>query len=64
MTVIRGLGNDDVFRLADALTGVIVFGATGSGKASAVARCLALGYIAAGFGGIVLCAKPDECRQW
>jgi len=52
------------FRLADALTGVSVFGATGSGKTSGPAKHLAIGYLAAGFGGLVLCAKKEERRQW
>ena len=64
MTVIRDLGGGDVFRICDALTGVICLGATGSGKTSAVARWLALGYLNAGMGGIVLCAKSDEAAQF
>ncbi len=63
-TVIREWGNGQGFRLADALTGVAVFGATGSGKTSGPAKHLAYGYLAAGFGGLVLCAKKEECRQW
>jgi type IV secretory pathway TraG/TraD family ATPase VirD4 len=63
-TVIRDWGNGQAFRLADAQTGVCVFGATGSGKTSGPAKHLAYGYLAAGFGGLVLCAKKDECRQW
>ena len=31
LTVIRNWGNGQAFRLTDALTGVCVFGATGSG---------------------------------
>lgn len=62
--VIRDWGNGDAFRLSDALTGVIVFGATGSGKTSGPAKHLAYGYLAAGFGGVVMCAKNEECRQW
>lgn len=62
--VIRHWGGGDAFRLSDALTGVIVFGATGSGKTSGPAKHLAYGYLAAGFGGVVFCAKADECRQW
>ena len=58
--------DDFTFRLADALTGVIVFGATGSGKTSGPARFLAEGYLASNFkfGGLVLCAKPEERQQW
>jgi len=63
-TVIRDWGNGDAFRLADALTGVCVFGATGSGKTSGPAKHLAYGYLAAGFGGLVLCAKPSEKQQF
>jgi hypothetical protein len=50
-------------RIADALTGVAVFGATGSGKTSGPAKHLAYGYLAAGFSGLILCAKKEERRQ-
>ena len=63
-TVIRDWGDGAAFRIADALTGVCVFGATGSGKTSGPAKHLAYGYLAKGFGGVVLCAKPEEARQW
>ncbi len=56
-TVLRDWGNGQAFRLADALTGVCVFGATGSGKTSGPAKHLAYGYLAAGFGGLVLAPK-------
>jgi hypothetical protein len=64
LTMIRDWGNGEGFRLADALTGVCVFGATGSGKTSGPAKHLAYGYLAAGFGGLVLCAKKEERCQW
>ena len=64
LTVIRNWGNGQAFRLTDALTGVCVFGATGSGKTSGVAKHLALGYLANDFGGLVLCAKKEERYQW
>ena len=64
LTVIRDWGNGQAFRLTDALTGVSVFGATGSGKTSGVAKHLALGYLANDFGGLVLCAKKEERYQW
>lgn len=64
LTVIREWGNGQAFRLADAQTGVAVFGATGSGKTSGVAKHLALGYLAGDFGGLVLCAKKEERLQW
>jgi hypothetical protein len=63
-TPLRDWGNGQGFRLADALTGVCVFGATGSGKTSGPAKHLAYGYLANDFGGLVLCAKKEECRQW
>jgi NAD(P)-dependent dehydrogenase (short-subunit alcohol dehydrogenase family) len=56
--------NGDGMRISDAVTGVAVFGATGSGKTSGIGRQIAHAYLAAGFGGLVLCAKSDECRQW
>ena len=62
-TVLRDWGNGEGFRLSDALTGVCVFGATGSGKTSGPAKHLAYGYLAAGFGGLVLCAKKEERRH-
>lgn len=64
LTVLREWGNGQGFRLADALTGVCVFGATGSGKTSGIAKHLALGYLANDFGGLVLCAKKEERQQW
>src|ERR1700722_8584704 len=63
-TVIRDWGEGQAFRLGDASTGVCVFGATGSGKTSGPAKNLGYGYLAAGFGGLVLAAKKEERRQW
>src|ERR1700679_3685619 len=63
-TVVRDWRDGRAFRIADTWTGAIVFGATGSGKTSGVAKHLAMGYLAAGFGGLVLCAKKEERRQW
>jgi len=64
LSIIRDWGHNDAFRIGDALTGVCVFGATGSGKTSGAAKHLALGYLANGFGGLVLCAKKEERKQW
>jgi hypothetical protein len=52
------------FTVADAQTGVAVFGATGSGKTSGPGQLLARAYLKAGFGGLVLCAKTEERAQW
>jgi hypothetical protein len=42
----------------------MIFGGTGSGKTSGSGRALALSFLGAGFGGLVLCAKPDEPTLW
>lgn len=63
-TIVRDWGNNQAFRIGDATTGVCVFGATGSGKTSGPAKHLAYGYLAEGFGGLVLCAKKEERIQW
>jgi hypothetical protein len=54
----------DSFTLRDAVQGVHVFGGIGSGKTSGSGAALAGAYLRAGFGGLVLCAKPDEIDQW
>jgi hypothetical protein len=52
------------FTIGDAVRGVQIFGGTGSGKTSGSARKIALSYLKAGFGGLVLCAKKDEFDLW
>ena len=47
-----------------AFEGVQIFGGIGSGKTSGSGRMLALKYLAAGFGGLVLTVKPDEKATW
>ena len=54
----------DDFTLGDSLEGVLVLGATGSGKSTGSGKTLALSYLAAGFGGLVLTAKSDERKLW
>lgn len=54
----------DYFTLRDALQGVAIFGGIGSGKTSGSGKALALSYLKAGMGGLVLCAKPEEVSQW
>jgi len=54
----------DLWRIKDACEGTIIFGGTGSGKTSGSGRALATSFLAAGFGGLVLCAKPDEPGLW
>jgi hypothetical protein len=52
------------FTESDASSGVVVLGATGSGKTTGPGQLLARAYLSAGFGGLVLCAKPSEAAQW
>ncbi|MCB0713783.1 MAG: TraM recognition domain-containing protein [Ignavibacteriae bacterium] len=48
----------------NAVEGVQILGGIGSGKTSGSGRTLALNYLAAGFGGLVLTVKPDEKIMW
>jgi hypothetical protein len=54
----------DQFTLRDACQGVHVFGGIGSGKTSGSGQAIAAAYLRAGFGGLVLAAKPEEVEQW
>ena len=54
----------DQWRVRDALEGCQIFGATGSGKTSGSGQAIAKAFLLAHFGGLVLCAKPDECALW
>lgn len=54
----------DWWYVKDAVEGVQIFGGIGSGKTSGSGRMLAHSFLKNGFGGIVLCAKPDEASQW
>ncbi len=54
----------DQFTLRDACQGVHVFGGIGSGKTSGSGKALASAYLRAGFGGLVMVAKPDEVERW
>lgn len=47
-----------------AVEGVQIFGGIGSGKTSGSGRMLALKYLQAGFGGLVLTVKPTEKQDW
>lgn len=57
----------DALRLRDAVTGVLVMGATGGGKTSGPYRTLLRTYLRAGYGGIIFITKPGEyaeIRRW
>lgn len=60
-----GAGPDrDILTVGNVVEGVQIFGGIGSGKTSGSGRTLALKYLAAGFGGLVLTVKPDEKQSW
>jgi hypothetical protein len=50
--------------IRDACEGTQVFGDVGSGKTSGSGKTLAKSMLKAGFGGLVLCKKIDECETW
>jgi hypothetical protein len=54
----------DNWTIGDSLEHTLVFGGTGSGKTSATGAVLAKTFLIAGYGGLVLCAKPDEASRW
>lgn len=54
----------DALCVSDSYEGIFILGATGSGKSSGSGRALALSMLRAGWGGLVLCAKPGEAQQW
>lgn len=55
---------DDPWTIRDACEGVQVFGAPGSGKTSGPGAAIARSFLAHGFGGVVLTAKPGERELW
>ena len=56
--------DQDVWTLNDATQGTCVMGATGSGKTSGSGATIAKAFLQAGFGGLVMCAKPEERYLW
>lgn len=54
----------DLWCIRDAAEGTAIWGAPGSGKSSGSGQALARAYLAAGMGGLVLCAKPEEADTW
>lgn len=56
--------NKGHWTIRHAVEGVQIFGGIGSGKSSGSGRTLALKYLKAGFGGLVLTVKPDEKEVW
>src|SRR5580658_486927 len=58
------LSKKDAFTIGNAVENVLIVGGIGSGKTSASGRTLAMSYLSAGFGALVLCAKPEEPELW
>ena len=58
------LSPKDRWHLRDACEGTLILGGTGSGKTSGSGQALAHAFLRAGFGGLVLCAKPGEAELW
>lgn len=54
----------EALTIGDACEGIAIIGGTGSGKTSTSGGVIARHYLAAGFGGLVLTAKPDERALW
>ena len=54
----------DWWTIRDAVRGTQIFGGIGSGKSSGSGKTIAKAFLKNGFGGVVLCAKPDERENW
>jgi len=63
-TPLLDFGGGHYWRVIEAVTGLIAFGGTGSGKTSAVAKHVAISFLAEGMGGLVLCGKKEERELW
>lgn len=58
------LGPSDHWTIEDACAGTHILGGNGSGKTTGSGQTIAKSFLEAGFGGLVLCAKPDEAQRW
>ncbi len=58
------LSRYDYWTIEDAFGGTHVTGGNGGGKTTGSGRTIAKSFLEAGFGGLVLCAKPDEAQRW
>ncbi len=54
----------DWWTIRDAVRGTQIFGGIGSGKSSGSGKTIAKAFLKNGFGGVILCAKPDERANW
>lgn len=58
------LSPNDIWTIEDALSGTHVFGGNGSGKTTGSGLTIGMAFLNAGWGGLILCAKPDEAANW
>jgi hypothetical protein len=54
----------DVWSVSDAVQGTQIFGATGTGKTSGSGEAIAVSFLSAGFGGLVLTGKSSDAADW
>jgi hypothetical protein len=54
----------DAWTIEDACRGTFIDGSNGSGKTTGPGNHIAECFLTHGFGGLVLCAKPDEAHFW
>lgn len=54
----------DAYTVRQAVEGTAILGGTGAAKTSSSGRMLATAFLRANFGGLVLCAKPEERALW
>ena len=61
LTPLFNWGNrDDRFTIGQSVEGLLILGGTGSGKTSGSGESVAMAYLSAGYGGLVLTVKRDE----
>lgn len=54
----------DCWTVDDAMKGTSILGGTGSGKTSSSGKLIAKKFLQSGWGGLVLCAKNEEAKDW
>ncbi len=54
----------EVWTIGHSVQGTLIAGGTGSGKSSGSGDAIAMSMLRSGFGGFILCAKPDEAKSW
>ncbi|MHB0704121.1 type IV secretory system conjugative DNA transfer family protein [Roseomonas mucosa] len=54
----------DAWTTRQACEGTLIFGATGAGKSTGSGQAIAKAFLRNNYGGLVLCAKPEEAAIW